>query len=132
MLRAAEPRKRHRGLTGQSIPTKKSAAKKPAAKKKKPAKHRNAVKNRGCVSPCKAEDWRTHGGKRVSSTGRAGGMEGHPPTRPPPSQCRAGAITNAWVSLKQLFKRIRQGYKAACHRDNETATFSVVRNNKGS
>jgi hypothetical protein len=60
-------------LTACNSPTKKLAAKKTAAKKKRPAKHRNTM-NKGYVSPCK-EDWRTHGGKRVSSTGLAAGMK---------------------------------------------------------
>jgi hypothetical protein len=68
------------GVTAHNLPPRKSAAKKPAAKKpaakkKKRCKWDETMK-KGYRSP-KKEDQRTHGGKRVSSSGLAGAIKRH-------------------------------------------------------
>jgi hypothetical protein len=74
------------GSTAHNRPSKKSAAKKPAAKKNKPCKWDETME-KGYRSP-KKENQRTHGGKRVSSTGLASAIKRHANNIKPPSYRR--------------------------------------------
>jgi len=65
----------HSLLITHNRPSKKPAAKKLTAKKKKPCKWDETME-KGYRS-LKKEDQRTHGGKRVSSTGLAGAIKRH-------------------------------------------------------